>query len=109
KRVMFDDQVVRGGLHYVVGSKAKVIVVSLRRRVDPPALVTAERALLVVVGDDVLAKLGANRLEPVPKMPDDREIPKDGMPALHEIVGDPCDKADDDGDPQHGVRCLARS
>ena len=54
-----------------------------RRRIDPTTLVSAERPLFVVVRDDVLPKLGSNRLKAIVKLSDDRKVAKDGMPALH--------------------------
>ena len=73
KGVVLDDEVVRLQLHLVVGAEAEVVVLALRRGVDPSSLVAAERPLLVVVGDDVLAELGTDRLQPVAEVPDDRE------------------------------------
>ena len=53
---------------------------------DPAPLIARERALLVVGGDDVLAQLGAERLERVAKVPDDREVAQDRAPALEQVV-----------------------
>jgi len=61
KRVVLDDQIARVQLHVVVGTEAKVVVLALRCRVNPTALIAAEWALLVVVGDDVLTELRTDR------------------------------------------------
>ena len=58
----------------------------LRRRVDPAALITAERPVGVVVGDDVLAQLGADGLEQVPQVADDREVAQDRVASLRQVV-----------------------
>ena len=86
KGVVLDDQVVRLQLHLVVGAEAEVVVLAFGRRVDPSPLVAAERTLLVVVGDDVLAELGTDRFQPVAEVSDDRERPEDRVLTLRQIV-----------------------
>ena len=86
KGVVLDDEVVRLQLHLVVGTEAEVVVLALGRRVDPPALVAAERALLVVVGDDVLTELRPDGFEPVAEVTDDRKVSQDGVLPLRQIV-----------------------
>ena len=83
---LLDDRVVAGLLEVVVGAEPEVGVLRLRRRVHPAPVVTAERPLLVVVGDDVLAQLGADRLEDEAHVADHREVPQDGVLALGEVV-----------------------
>ena len=95
KGVVLDDQVVRLQLHLVVGAKPEVVILAFSRRVDPTPLVAAEWALLVVVGDDVLAKLWTNGFEPVAEMPDDRERPEDCALALCQIVDRNCNHESD--------------
>jgi hypothetical protein len=51
------NHVAAGVLEVVVGAEAEVVVLQLGGRVDPSALVAAERPLLVVAGDDVLPQL----------------------------------------------------
>src|SRR4051795_8626913 len=86
KRIVFDDQVARLQLHLVVGPEAEVVVLPFRGRVDPRALIAAEWALLVVVGDDVLAELRTDGFQPVTEVPDDRERPEDGVLTLHQVT-----------------------
>ena len=87
KRPVFDDQIVRAQLHLVVGTEPEVCVLVFRRRVDPPSLIPAERALFVVVGDNVLSEFGTDRLQDVAKMTDDRKVAQDGVSTLGEVVG----------------------
>ena len=63
KRRMLDDRVVVNLFQIVVGAEPEVPVGHLRRRVHPAPLVATEGPLLVVVGDDVLAQLRADRFE----------------------------------------------
>ena len=79
ERAVPDDDVA-GALEIVVGAEAEVVVLLLRRRVDPAALIARERPLLVVAGDDVLAQLGPDRLEQVAEVADDREVAQDRVP-----------------------------
>ena len=83
---VLDDQVVLDVLDVVVGPEAEVGVLPLGRRVDPAALVAAEGPLLVVVGDDVLAQLGADALEQEAEVPEDREVAGDGVALLQQVV-----------------------
>ena len=83
---LLDDRVVPRVLEVVVGAEPEVGVLALGRRVHPAPLVAAERPLLVVVGDDVLAQLGTDRLEEEAEVPDDREVAQDGVLLLHEVV-----------------------
>ena len=76
-----------GVLDVVVGAEAEVGVLELGRRVDPAALVAAERPLLVVGGDDVLPKLRPEPLEREPQVADDREVAHDRVLALEDVVG----------------------
>jgi hypothetical protein len=82
-------------LHLVVGAETEVVVLVLRRGVHPAPLIAAERPLFVVVGDDVLAQLGTDGLEPVPEVTDDGEVSEDRVLPLQQVVGD--DRAQDDG------------
>ena len=85
KRGVLDDRVVMDPFQIVVGAEPEVSVGRLRGRVHPAPLVTAERPLRVVVGDDVLAQLWANRLEQEPQVADDRVVAQDGVPALQQV------------------------
>jgi hypothetical protein len=81
------DHVSVGVLQVVVGAEAEVVVLELGRGVDPSALVSAERPLLVVARDDVLAKLRSDGLDPEARVPDHREVPQDRMPTLDQVMG----------------------
>ena len=83
---MLDDGVIGRRLELVVGAEAEVVVFQLGGRVYPAPVVAAERALLVVVGDDVLTELRADRLEPVPEVADDGEIAQDRVLPLRQVV-----------------------
>ena len=87
ERAVLDDRVALGVLDVVVGAEREVVVLQLRRGVDPPPLVPAERPLVVVVGDDVLPQLGADRLEPVAEVADHREVPQDRVLLLRQVLG----------------------
>ncbi len=63
KRRVLDDEQALDGLHLIVGAEPEHVLFALRGSVDPTPLITRERALLVVGGDDVLTQLGAERLE----------------------------------------------
>src|SRR3954469_167390 len=82
KRIVLDDQVARLQLHLVVRPEAEVVVLPLRGRVDPGALIAAEWTLFIVVGHDVLAELRTDGFQPVAEMSDDRERPEDRVLAL---------------------------
>ena len=72
------------------------LALRLGRRVHPPPVVAAEGPLLVVVGDDVLAQLGAHRLEDEAHVADHREVPQDGVVTLDEVVDRQGHEPDDD-------------
>ena len=78
----------------------EVRVLPLRGGVHPAALVAVEGPLLVVVADDVLAQLGAERLQQVAQVADDREVAQDGMALLHQVV----DGRDDEQGADRGER-----
>ena len=88
ERRVLDDQQALDRLHLVVGPEAEHVRPALRGGVDPAPLVAREGPLLVVGGDDVLAQLGAERLEQVAEVPDDREVAQDGVAALDQVVAD---------------------
>jgi hypothetical protein len=50
--------------------------------------IAAAGSLLVVAGHDVLAERSTERLEPIAKAPDDREVADHGVLLLHAIVND---------------------
>ena len=85
---MPDDQIVGRGFEIVIGPEAEIVVLLLRRRVDPPALVPAEGLLFVVARDDVLPELRTDGLEHVSKMSDDGKVSQDRVVTLHEVVSD---------------------
>src|SRR4029079_16678334 len=64
ERAVMENQVAGRELEIVVGAESEVVVLLLRRRVDPATLIAAEGALLVVARDDVLAERTAERFEP---------------------------------------------
>ena len=102
ERLVLDHEIVRGLLHLVVAPEAKVVVLQLRRGVDPASLRAAERPLFIVVRHDVLAQLRADRLEPIPEMPNDGEVPQDGVTPLDEVVRSDCRKhASDETENPH--------
>ncbi len=91
---VLDDWIALGELGVVVGAKAEVVVLEFRRRVDPAPLVPAEGSFLIIAADDVLAQFRPNRLECVPRVPDDGEVPQNGVPLLQEVVGGQAGHAD---------------
>ncbi len=90
KRAVLDDRVVRRRLEIVVRSEAEVVVLQLRRGIDPSPLVAAERPLFGVAGDDVLPELRPDRLEQVSEVSHDGEIAQNGMLALSQVEADDC-------------------
>ena len=72
-------------LDVVVGAEAEVVVLELGGRVDPAALVAAERPLLVVACDDVLPQLGAEALQEEAQVPVTGG-PEDGVPLLRHVA-----------------------
>ena len=107
---MLDDQVVRLQLHLVVGAEPEVVVLAFGGCVDPPPLVAAERTLLVVVGDDVLAELGADGFQPVAEVADEREVSQDGVLPLRQVMQHDRHEQDDhrgsDPDEHAGILYL---
>ena len=95
--VVLDDEIVGHELGIPVRAEARVVVLLLGGRIDPPAGVPGERPLLVVRGDDVLPQLGADRLEDVPEVPDDGEVPEDRVALLREVVDDDADQQESYG------------
>jgi hypothetical protein len=85
RRVLEDEEVV-DVLHVVVRAEAERVDLALGRRVDPAALVARERPLLVVARDDVLAQLGADALDQVPPVADEREVAQDRVAALQRVA-----------------------
>jgi hypothetical protein len=83
---VLDDRVSGRVLEVVVGAEAEVVVLLLRRGVDPSPLVAGERPLLVVAGHHVLAQLRPDRLDRVPAVPDHREVAQQRMVPLQEIA-----------------------
>jgi hypothetical protein len=73
-------------IEVVVGSEAEVGVLVLGGCLHPPSLIPGERPPLIVVGDDVLAELGTDALKEVAEVPDNREVPKDGVFFPDEVV-----------------------
>ena len=83
---VLDDRVARQVLDVVVGAEPGVVVLLLGRGVDPGALVAAERPLLVVAGDDVLAQLRTDRLQPVARVRDHRVVAQQRVPLLGQVA-----------------------
>jgi hypothetical protein len=93
-----DHRIAGRVLEVVVRTEAEVVVVLLRRRVDPAALVAGERPLLVVAGDQVLPQLRAHRLQEVAGVAQHREVPEQGVLPLHEVAdGDGGERAEPRG------------
>src|ERR1044072_848228 len=109
KGIVLDDQIAWLQFHLVVRAKPEVVVLAFRRRVDPSPLIAAERAFLVVVGDDVLAPLWTAGLQPIAEVPDDRERPEDCVLMLRQIVNRNCNHDNDSNgnDPDHGTAVSA--
>jgi hypothetical protein len=97
-----NDQVRRRHLEVVVRPEAEVVVLFLRRRVDPATLVPRERPLFVVARDDVLPQRPAEGLEPISKSADQRKVPLDRMGALGAV--DKGDHAQEESHPEKGHR-----
>ena len=83
---MFDDDVVGRRFEFVVRAEAEVVVRLLARRVDPPPLVPCKWPLLIVVRNDVLPQLGADRLQEVAEVANDGKISDDGASLLEDVV-----------------------
>src|SRR5579862_5367825 len=92
---MFDNQITRRQFEIALRSETEIVVLALRGRIDPGALIAAERPFLVIAGDNILAKFRADGFKEVAEMTDDREVPKNGMPALYEIVDNDCSQHGD--------------
>ena len=88
ERGVFDKYIARLGMfEIVVGPEPKERIFLLGRGVDPAALVAGEWPLRIVVGDDVLPKLGANSFKKEAQMTDHGEVAQDGVVALGEVMG----------------------
>ena len=83
---MLDYDVVGREFELVVGTEVRIIILPLRRRIDPASLVPAERALLVVACNDVLPQLRSYGFEQIPQVPDDGIVPKYGVLPLHDVM-----------------------
>ena len=59
KRALLYDQETRGVLDTLVRTKAKVVILFLRRGIHPPSLVTGKGAFLVIGGNDILTQFWA--------------------------------------------------
>ena len=88
------------GVEPVVGAEPEVRVLPFGGGVHPAALVAVEGPLLVVVADDVLAQLRAERLQQVAQMADYREVAQDGVALLRHVV----DRRDDEHGAYRGQR-----
>jgi hypothetical protein len=60
---MLDNDVIRREFVFVVGTETEVVVLALRRCINPTALVPAEGPFFVVAGYDVLPQFRTNGLE----------------------------------------------
>ena len=85
---MLDDHVIGSKLEIVVGTKAPVAVLAFGGRINPGALIPAERTLLVVAGNDVLAEFRPYRFKEVTEMTNDGKIAEHGVLPLDEVVDD---------------------
>ena len=82
---LLHDEVVGRLLQVVVGAEAEVVVLLLRRGVDPRPLITTEWPLFVIACDDVLPKLGPDHFEQIAKVSDDRKVSQDGVLLLQHV------------------------
>src|ERR1035437_1499181 len=86
ERAVLDDGVPVDEFYVVVRAEPEGVGHPLRRRVHPTALVPRERALLVVASGDVLPQFRTDRLQQIPSVPDDGEVPAHGMTPLQQVV-----------------------
>ena len=82
ERPMMDDHIAGAVLEVSIGAETEIVVLHLGRGIDPTPLVSAERPLLLVAGNDVLTKLGTDRLQPETCVPHHRKVAQDRMPPL---------------------------
>jgi hypothetical protein len=85
---VLDDHVIRRKLEIVVGTKAPVVVLAFGGRINPGALIPAERTFLVVAGNDVLAEFRPYRFKEIAEVTDDGKIAEHGVLPLDEVVDD---------------------
>ena len=83
---MLDDDVVGRPFEVVVRAEPEVVVGLLTRCVDPPPLVPTEGPLLVIVRDDVLPQLGADRFQDISEVANDGKTSKNGVSLLENVV-----------------------
>jgi hypothetical protein len=77
-----------------LGSEPNHVVLPLCRGVDPGSRDTVVRSLLEVASKEILAQRLPHFLEEVPKMADDRKVPRHSVVTLSQIA----DR--DDGQPE---------
>jgi hypothetical protein len=68
-----------------VGAEPEPVVFTLGSCIDPAALIATERALAVVVGDDVLAQLRTDQLKQESEMPEHWPCAEDRVTLLRQI------------------------
>jgi hypothetical protein len=104
---VLDDRVAHRVLDVVARAEPEVVVLELGRGVDPPALVAAERPLLVVAADDVLPQLGSDVLDPVAGVREHREVPLQCVGLLGQVAcghgPDACGSGSDQRFPLHSA------
>ena len=88
KSGMFDDQVVRGQFKIVIGTKAEIVVLLLRRCVNPSSLIAAEWPLLVVARHNVLTEFRPDQFEQVAEVTNDWKVADNGLFALRDVLDD---------------------
>ncbi len=86
---MLYDEIIAFHFEIHICAKPKIVVLTLGRGIDPSSLIPAEGSFLIIVGDDVLAKLRANGLQPKTQMTNDREIADDRVLLLNDIMENP--------------------
>jgi hypothetical protein len=84
---VFDHWIALPVLHVTIAAEAEIVVLQLRRCVDPSALIAAKRSFLVIAADDVLAQLRTDRFEEVAQVSNDGKVAQQRVLLLSEVVG----------------------
>ena len=87
---VLDDRIA-DAVDLLVGPEPERVVGTLGRGVDPTPFITAEGKLLLVLGNEVLADLGADRLKKIPQVAQDRKVVNDRPAWLPDVINCHCD------------------
>ena len=68
-------------------SEVEAVVLLFGGRIHPPSLIAGERPFLVVGRDQVLPRLGTDRLHQVSSVSEHRKVAQQGMSLLHQVTG----------------------